>query len=74
MGKDYWAPLLAFMREKMVGEGTIDAEDVDRFLVTDSPNEAADHVLTIAQERFGLAWKRAPRASKILGEKAPTRR
>ncbi len=71
MGSDFWAPLLDFLRGTMVAEGTIDAADIDRFLVTDSPAEAADHVLKIAQERFGLEWKRSRRVSRMLGEKPP---
>ena len=73
MGTDYWRPLLDFMTGSMVPEGTIDAADVERFLVTDSPAEAADHVLKVARERFGLKWQRSRRASRMLGEKAPGR-
>ncbi len=73
MGSDFWAPLLDFLRNTMVVEGTIDATDPDRFLVTDSPTEAADYVLKIAQERFGLEWKRSRRASRMLGERTPSR-
>ena len=73
MGIDYWQPLLDFLHGTMVEEGTIDAEDVDRFVLTDSPAEAADHVLEVARDRFGLKWKRSPKASRILGERAPER-
>ena len=40
MGVDYWRPLIAFLRDGMVREGTIAAEDVDRIVVTDDPEEA----------------------------------
>ena len=71
MGSDYWAPLLRFMRQDMVRAGTISAEDPERFLVTDSAEEAVAHVLKEATERFGLVWKRAPRPRRIFGERAP---
>jgi uncharacterized protein (TIGR00730 family) len=57
MGTDFWAPLLAFMRDKMLAEGTIDQLDLDRLLVTDSPEEATACVLRNAIERFGLHWE-----------------
>ncbi len=71
MGTDFWTPLLDFLRGTMVKEGTIDAGDVDRFTVTDSPQEAADHLLRVARERFGLEWKRTRRARRMLGGSAP---
>lgn len=73
MGTDYWRPLLDFLHGTMVTEGTIDAADVERFVVTDSAGEAADHVLEVAQERFGLEWKRSRRARRMLGARAPAR-
>ena len=36
MGRDYWAPLLAFVRETLVREGTVAPNDPDQFFVTDS--------------------------------------
>ena len=70
MGTDYWRPLLDFLNRTMVPEGTIDAADVQRFVLTDSPAEAADHVLKVARERFGLEWQRSRRARRMLGERA----
>jgi uncharacterized protein (TIGR00730 family) len=69
MGQDYWRPLLEFLRGTMVPEGTIDPADPDRFLVTDSPDEAVRYVLEVATQRFGLIWRRRrPIASPLLGE------
>jgi len=50
MGSGFWEPMLEFMRERLVTEGTIDLEDYRSLLVTDSPDEAA----WIMRE----AWKR----------------
>ena len=69
MGSDFWQPLLEFLRQTMVAEGTIDEADVDRFVVTDSATAAVDHILQAATERFGLEWR--PKPSWVLGEKGP---
>lgn len=53
-GSDYWNPMLEFLRETMVKNKTIDAVDVDRFIVSDSPEEIASIVGKIAREKFGL--------------------
>ncbi|HJS73286.1 MAG TPA: TIGR00730 family Rossman fold protein, partial [Vicinamibacteria bacterium] len=37
MGKDYWEPLLSFLRDTMIPAGTIEPRDLDRIFVTDSP-------------------------------------
>ncbi|MCP3959006.1 MAG: TIGR00730 family Rossman fold protein [bacterium] len=74
MGTDYWRGMIDFMNQTMVPEGTISPADPERFLLTDSPAEAADHVLKVAQERFGMEWRRSRRASRMLGETAPKRR
>ncbi len=74
MGREYWAPLLEFMRGKMVRAGTISARDPDRFLVTDSPEEAVEHVLASATGRVGLVWQKAPRPRRVFGERVPEAR
>ena len=53
-GSDYWNPLLDFLREKMIKQGTIDAGDVDRFIVSDSPEQIAHCISEVAMRRFGL--------------------
>ncbi len=73
MGRDYWAPLLEFLRDTMVREGTIAAEDVARLVVTDSPEEAADHIARVARERFGLKQRVPRRPRWWLGERAERR-
>jgi uncharacterized protein (TIGR00730 family) len=67
MGRDHWEPLLAYLRDTLLAAGTIEARDVERLIVTDSPEEAATRILAQATTRFGLRWERRPRW--ILGEK-----
>jgi uncharacterized protein (TIGR00730 family) len=56
IGKDYWRPLLDFLRDRLLVEKTIDAPDAERFLVTDSPEEAVHSITDIAMQRFGLTY------------------
>jgi uncharacterized protein (TIGR00730 family) len=44
MGIDYWAPLIDFLRDRLVPMGTIAKEDVDLLYLTDSPKEAVEHI------------------------------
>lgn len=56
MGKDYWRPLLDFLRERLLAQKTVDAYDVDRIQVTDSPEDAVRGVKDVAMKRFGLTY------------------
>jgi uncharacterized protein (TIGR00730 family) len=68
MGRDYWAPLLDFLRGRMVEAGTIDRKDAERILVSDSPAEAVDAVAGVAMGRFGLTYGPRARRRWLLGE------
>ncbi len=57
MGVDYWDSLVAFMQE-MVEEGTISPSDLDLFLVTDSVEEAINHIDKNAVKKFRLLAQR----------------
>ncbi len=54
MGTDYWNPLIAFLRERMLDAQTIGPEDASGFLITDDPDEVAHCIMHCATERFGL--------------------
>ena len=56
MGRDYWRPLIDFVRNRLVAEKTIDAEDCERILVTDSVEHAVESITQIAKSRFGLTY------------------
>jgi uncharacterized protein (TIGR00730 family) len=53
MGVEYWQDLRELM-EKMVAEGTIDAQDLQRLVLTDSPDEAMRVIHENATRQFGL--------------------
>ena len=68
MGRDYWQPLLDFLRGKVLQERTIDALDIERLIVTDSPVEAAARIAQAGEQHFGLSFKK-PRRRWIFGER-----
>jgi predicted Rossmann-fold nucleotide-binding protein len=56
MGKEFWGPLLDFMRGRLIQAKTIDPIDAERILVTDSPEEAVQSITDIALREFGLTY------------------
>ncbi|MEO8196944.1 MAG: TIGR00730 family Rossman fold protein [Thermoanaerobaculia bacterium] len=67
MGSEYWKDLFELLRDRMVKEGTIDAADVDRLQLTDSPEQAMAIVEKHAREVAHL--RLVPRPRRILGER-----
>jgi len=67
MGKEYFQPLMGFLKN-MVIEGTIDSSDLDLLLLTDSVDEAMEHIRIHAVEKFGLTRRKVPRPSGLLWE------
>jgi hypothetical protein len=68
MGTSFWTPLVGFMRDTLAKAGTIDEADYRRMLVTDSPEEAVEHILRVAMDDFGLRQRRRPVPRRILLE------
>jgi uncharacterized protein (TIGR00730 family) len=68
MGREFWHPLLDFMRRRMVIEHTIDRADVERFIVTDSPAEAVASLAEVGKRRFGETHGPRMKRRLLLGE------
>jgi uncharacterized protein (TIGR00730 family) len=68
MGKNFWTPLLDYLRQTLVAAGTIDAADVGRWLVTDSPAEAVERIRDRALQQFGLTYGPRAKPRWWLGE------
>ena len=68
LGSEYWRPLIGFLRDRMLRDGTIDLVDIERLFITDSPQEAVQSLADAAQTQFGLTY--GPRAKRrwFLGE------
>lgn len=64
MGTDYWSPLIEYIKNNMVEQGTISPEDPDLITITDDP-EVAMHA--ILQARAAMDGQR-PRRLRFLGE------
>jgi uncharacterized protein (TIGR00730 family) len=62
MGREFWEPLMDFLRGRLLKAGTIDPTDYERLLVTDSPEEAVRSVTEVALGQFGLTY--GPRAKR----------
>lgn len=59
-GAEFWRPLLNYLRDTMVAEGTISSLDVDRFIISDDPEFIAATIADVARKQFGLThgvWK-----------------
>lgn len=74
MGKDYWAPLLSFMCERMLEQNTISSLDLTRIVVTDQPEIALAHIRESTLRRTGARKPAAPlQPWRWLRERSPIR-
>jgi predicted Rossmann-fold nucleotide-binding protein len=67
MGATYWRGFLALL-EDMVKSGTVNAADLKLFLVTDSLDEAIEHIRKHAIEEFKLMKHPPIKPSRLLRE------
>ncbi|MFN8585892.1 MAG: TIGR00730 family Rossman fold protein [Dehalococcoidia bacterium] len=69
MGTQFWEPFRQFVRQSLLGQLTVDPDDVDRVLFTDSPEIAVEAIRRAAIEKFGLEYgPLRPRRRWWLGE------
>jgi len=68
IGGEFWSPLVRFIEERLVPEGTVDPSDAKRLTLTDSPAEAVACITDAAVRRFGLSYSRPLRRWWFLGE------
>lgn len=71
VGRHFWEPLLSSWRSTLLANGYVDAIDLTRFLVTDDPAEAAEHIVAVSTRKFGLraGRRRLPAGHWWLGER-----
>lgn len=60
VGTQFWEPFRQFVRQSLLGQLTVDPEDVDRVLFTDSPQAAVDAIRLAAVDQFNLEYGRPP--------------
>lgn len=68
MGSDYWQPIRQLF-ERMTEEGAISPDDQKLVLITDSVDEAMQHIQTHAMKKFNLRRVVSLSPINILGEK-----
>jgi len=68
MGKDYWEPLLGFIKDTLLKEQTIDKDDFDKLIVSDSPEEVVEKIRHLAMKRFGVSYGKKYKPRWYLGE------
>jgi predicted Rossmann-fold nucleotide-binding protein len=68
VGSEYWRPLIDVMRTTLLGEGTVDAADIDMLRITDSAEEAVAYVRDEAMTKFGLSYMPKVRRRRFLFE------
>jgi uncharacterized protein (TIGR00730 family) len=68
MGKSFWTPLVDYLRERLLSAGTVDPEDVTRWRLTDSPDEAVEIIRDQAMSQFGLTYGPRSKPRWWLGE------
>jgi hypothetical protein len=44
LGSEFWSPIVELLRDRLLGAGTIDRDDLDQFLVTDDPDHCVAHI------------------------------
>ncbi|MEX2597658.1 MAG: TIGR00730 family Rossman fold protein [Salibacteraceae bacterium] len=69
IGKDYYRELMEHI-EFMATQHTIDKKDLDLFLITDSVEEATEHIKKNTITRFGLVKEQEYKPLRWLGERA----
>lgn len=68
LGVDFWQPLIDLLRGNLATAKTIDPADVDRLIVTDSPDEAVALIRERALRQFGLTQGPQMKRRWFLGE------
>jgi hypothetical protein len=62
MGRKYWEGLIRWMEQTLVDERTIDAEDLNKFYLTDSPEDAVEYIIKFHRESMRTVGERRRRS------------
>lgn len=69
IGREYWLPLIDFIRVRFIAEETITNEDLQLITLTDSVDQAVNIAYEAATRRFGISWRSKPKKTRWLFEK-----
>ncbi len=67
VGTEFWKPTLDLLAH-MAEQGTLDAEDIEKIVVSDNPEEISEIIYNRALNEFGVKLKQTPKPLKILSE------
>jgi uncharacterized protein (TIGR00730 family) len=70
IGRDFWEPLIEFLRERPLAEGTVGGADLQLIQVTDEIEETVERLADEAMQQFGLSYGRRLKPRLIFGERA----
>ena len=68
IGKEYWQPLFEFMHDQLLERGAISPADLERLILTDSPEEAVKHIATVTKVNPKQPAGKRPRKLWFLSE------
>jgi predicted Rossmann-fold nucleotide-binding protein len=69
MNAEFWEDMLSFLRSRLAASGKIEEGDIEKFIVTDSPEEAVAVMRDAATNRFGFRYTgKPPRRRRWLFE------
>ena len=60
LGTEFWEPILAVLRDRLLGAHTVDAIDLDELLVTDSVSACLAHIRAVSADLGIVTGDRAP--------------
>lgn len=62
MGRKYWEGLLRWMEQTMVDAGTVSADDMNFFYLTDDPEDAVEYIVKFHRESIRATGERRKRS------------
>ena len=70
MGRDFYGPILSVLRDRFLADGTVSPEDLDYALLTDSVDEAMEHLMTTFRRNVdeGLVVRHRPKRLLLEAE------
>ena len=68
MGRKYWEGLIRWMEHTLVEEGTISADDLNLFYLTDRPEDAVEYIVKFHRDSIRPTGERRKRSPLPSGE------
>lgn len=69
IGSEFWNPIIDFLRHNLVPNGYISEDDVNKLIITDNPEEAAEIIHQTALSSFGVEYAARPKRRLVLWER-----